>query len=269
MPGRSLVSGRYLVANTGRVWKPWWLMGGVRPQDCVAAYQPMGAHNLTESYTNLNNPARFNAAPGVAPTWSALNGWGFDGAATYLDLGFIPGDNWSAIIRYSAMPAANSRAMFGNRGDPRFYVNNAASLQFNYNTAGYSLTDISRPSGVIGMSKTSYVKDSVITAYAPGWAGALTKTCVIGGFKREAGNVDSLLAYNVLAVAFYSTDISPQFIRLTYAMNHCTEYQYNGWMKPTEMLGWTRKAGAVSISPSFGIGASRAVRIVPSRKVGL
>ena len=48
----------------------WYLAGGISASACVAAYQPKGSTSLAASYTNLNSPGTYNAAPGVAPTWA-------------------------------------------------------------------------------------------------------------------------------------------------------------------------------------------------------
>jgi hypothetical protein len=55
----------------------WWEAGGAT--DVLAAYQPLGASDLADSYINLANPGTNDAFPTVAPTWAAETGWTFDG----------------------------------------------------------------------------------------------------------------------------------------------------------------------------------------------
>lgn len=64
----------------------------------VAVYQPKGAANLVDSYTNIINPGTFDAAPGVAPTFVAASGWVFNGINQYLTTGVVPGASWTCII---------------------------------------------------------------------------------------------------------------------------------------------------------------------------
>ncbi len=86
----------------------WWLAGGVSPANAVGVYQPIGAADLSSSYTNLANPGTYNAAPGVAPTFSAATGWTFNGSTQYLDTGILPGLTWSALVRFSGLTGTAS-----------------------------------------------------------------------------------------------------------------------------------------------------------------
>ena len=87
--------------------------GGARidSANCIAAYCPIGAADLSASYGNLANPGTYDAAPGVAPTWSASTGWIFNGSSQYLKTGVVPTLNYSAICRFSAV--TNSAFLFG------------------------------------------------------------------------------------------------------------------------------------------------------------
>ena len=77
----------------------WWKIGSP-----VVAYQPKGAASLAASYTNLANSGTYDAAPGVAPTWNATDGWIFNGVNQYLTTGFTPSDvNTTAIVKYKDM----------------------------------------------------------------------------------------------------------------------------------------------------------------------
>jgi hypothetical protein len=77
----------------------WWEPAGAFT--VVAAYQPIGAASLEASYTNLANPGTFDAGPGVAPGWDAVNGWSFDGLAKYLRTGIVGSSAVSFLFRFS------------------------------------------------------------------------------------------------------------------------------------------------------------------------
>ena len=80
----------------------WWDADGTI-SGCVAAYQPIGAASLAASYSNLQNPGTYDAAPGTAPTFLAATGWTFNAATPqYLNTGVVPSSlNWTVIVRYS------------------------------------------------------------------------------------------------------------------------------------------------------------------------
>jgi hypothetical protein len=122
-------------APFGRVFRPpfgpalasaaaassWWLSGGISAVNCIAAYQPKGAADLAASYINLANPGTYNAAPGVAPTWDATDGWTSDGTQ-YLTTGITltTAGTWSAICRFSDI--SNAGRLFGTYTTNRWYI---------------------------------------------------------------------------------------------------------------------------------------------------
>lgn len=121
---------------TGGGVRKWWLAAGVAP---LAAYQPKGAASLAASYVNLASPGTFDAAPGVAPTWDATNGWVFDGSTQYLTTGITPASGWSLIARFSnAAPADSFRIIVGARGslNSRLYIAAGNTPQRTYGGGG-------------------------------------------------------------------------------------------------------------------------------------
>lgn len=92
----------------------WYLAGGVTP---IAAYQPKGSSSLAASYINLISPGTFDAAPGVAPTWDAVNGWTFNGSTQYLTTGIIPTTNqaYSMMVRFQNWSLVSGRVLAGRR----------------------------------------------------------------------------------------------------------------------------------------------------------
>ncbi|MBP9759242.1 hypothetical protein KBD45_06100, partial [Candidatus Dojkabacteria bacterium] len=96
---------------------PWYKVGGA--SGVVAAYQPIGATDLANSYVNKANPGTYNASPGVAPTWDAANGWIFNGTTQYLQNGIVPQFNqtWSVVAKMTgSVDIYGTRWSFGVRG---------------------------------------------------------------------------------------------------------------------------------------------------------
>ncbi|MEI6462589.1 MAG: LamG-like jellyroll fold domain-containing protein [bacterium] len=101
-----MMDGTY--TNDGWNQIPWWTLNN--STGTVAAYQPIGASSLANSYINKANPGTNDATTGVAPTWSASTGWTGDNSTTYLKTGIIPQANtWSAIARFSGMSGTNAQ----------------------------------------------------------------------------------------------------------------------------------------------------------------
>ena len=100
--------GRLGVGKQTSAAVPWWLSGGISAANCIAAYQPKGAADLAASYVNLANPGTYNAAPGVAPTWAAADGWTF-GGTNYLLCGSATLNHNDITVIVRADPADNIR----------------------------------------------------------------------------------------------------------------------------------------------------------------
>jgi hypothetical protein len=113
----------------------WYLTDGVSAADTVRAYQPIGAASLADSYSNLVNPGTGDAEPGVAPTWSAADGWNFNGSTQYLDTGVIPASSWTMLCRFSDIDtnAGGYCGVIGiyNNVTPQFFY----IMPFNVDTA--------------------------------------------------------------------------------------------------------------------------------------
>lgn len=79
----------------------WFLAGGVNAANCIAAYAPKGAASLAASYTNLANPGTYDATTTSAPTWSAANGWMFDGINQFVAQPVVFQQGYTFLIRFS------------------------------------------------------------------------------------------------------------------------------------------------------------------------
>ena len=116
LPGIGITTSRRAVsAATAN----WWEAGGAT--GCVAAYQPKGAASLAASYSNLANPGTYDAAPGVAPTWDATNGWIFSGSQ-YLTTGSAPiAHTYTVAVVFTGAPSA-VQVIFGYFGALAFRI---------------------------------------------------------------------------------------------------------------------------------------------------
>jgi len=119
-------------SNFGRILSPtfqpnsqakkaggWWLAGGIDPDDCIAAYQPKGAASYAASKVNLANPGTYDLTNGNDPSWSADNGWTFDGVNDHLyETTYEPTNTpFTVIVRLNNMKIDHSvsSAIFGLR----------------------------------------------------------------------------------------------------------------------------------------------------------
>jgi hypothetical protein len=83
----------------------WWLSGGIDPANVAGVWQPKGAASLAASYLRLaGNEGYADIDPavvgGVAPAWTAADGWMFTGTE-YLKCGVFPSAEQSVFLRYS------------------------------------------------------------------------------------------------------------------------------------------------------------------------
>lgn len=88
----------WIERNTGLIDK-WWLIPTINPSDVVAVYQPLGAGDQEDSYRNLVDELS-PAMPGIAPTWTAAEGWTFNGTTQYLTTGIMPTGDYTILARF-------------------------------------------------------------------------------------------------------------------------------------------------------------------------
>lgn len=185
----------------------WWEAGGAT--GAVGVYQPIGAASLAASYSNLANPGTYDAAPGVAPTFSAATGWTFNGTTQYLTIGSITiGAGWSALCRFSG---AGAGWLFGVEyaSQDRFHVVTAFGGRTYYRNGG-SVDTASYTSGVAGIAGQQGYKDGATDggAIASGtWSGS-ARVFVIGGANFNGVVPSGLYPGNIQALAIYNTTLS-------------------------------------------------------------
>jgi hypothetical protein len=199
-----------------------WYRAGGSPQP-VAAYQPKGAASLATSYVNLANPGVNDATvnSGGAPTWNALNGWGWAGGnLTALLTGVVPAAGYSMVIRFSNS-VSNRPELAGSfdGGNNRFLIHSSSAVAtiryyygstFNDGSAGLA-------GGVVAMTPAAgYLNGVAITTIAGVFNTASTRQIWIGGAN---GVANGAITGNIQAVAIYNTTLTaPQVAAVSAAI---------------------------------------------------
>jgi hypothetical protein len=194
--------------GAAEVADPWYLAGGAPTP--VAAYQPIGAASLAASYTNLVNPGTFDAAPGVAPTWSAVTGWGFNGSTQYLTTGVVPNsNNWTMLVRFSGVTsgAATVIGSYSADGLARFYLQPDYFGTKWYSNGGHAQSrGDGIASGVMAVAgRQPYLNgatDGAANLATGTWTNALP--AIIGAL-NHSGNAVQFFTGNVQSIAIYDT----------------------------------------------------------------
>lgn len=146
----------YGVVSQGGAIPLWYRAGGAPAP--VAAYLPKGAASLAASYINLPTPGVNDAAPGVAPTWNATDGWIHNGLTQYLTTGIVPTDTYTVIARFSNDANLAGRFMIGAKGagDSRHIISPKSSsagsvARYSYGAAGQDGSSAYSSSGVLAL----------------------------------------------------------------------------------------------------------------------
>lgn len=203
---------------------PWWLSGGMSVANCIAAYQPKGAASLAASYANLANPGTYDATPGVAPTWDAVNGWIFNGATQYLTTGFpIGATSWSAFIRFAGFaPVASVKGFFGaytGGTQAQLFQSTSATQRSYFNGGGLTISSAMPNSGVGGFAGNVAYLNGSAEAGSIG-AGTASGFNVFIGARNVAGGVNANAQINCAAFVVYNFTLSAaQVLAVTNAMN--------------------------------------------------
>jgi hypothetical protein len=198
---------------------PWWLSGGIPAANCIAAYQPKGAASLAASYVNLANPGTYNAAPGVAPTWDAVNGWTFASASLqYLKTGIVNGSGWSMIVKFSGAASVTGQRMIGTTAgaSANFYIAPFYINQVLYGAGGVVVSTPNVTSGILAVSGTACYRNGVADGTASAWSGTNTYEIYIGCL--NSGAAGNYFSGNIQAVAIYNTSIAAYIVALNSAM---------------------------------------------------
>jgi hypothetical protein len=213
-----------MAAGRGAV-TPWWLEGGIDPATAVAVYQPIGAASLAASYVNLANPGVNDAAPGVAPTFDAATGWGFNGDDQVLTTGVVPTNDqtWTAIARFSGgETAGNNRYLLAMRHTETRQFGLASSTSLGgvgYANGGIATVSPALASGVLAVAGAAGYRNGAINATGiTTWTGDASNPIVIGA--RSTGTLTQFFYIgNIQAVAIYNATLTaPQVAAVSAAM---------------------------------------------------
>ena len=201
----------------------WWLTGGIPAANCIGAYQPISAADYATSKSNLANPGTYDATEGVAPTFSAVNGWVHE-ENDYLKSGVVPADNFSAIVRYSNAINDSSSYLFGAlQATPSRYFelnpNRNGDMRFLYGDQILTISGGGEVAGVAAITPTHGYFDGVSVGNIPAYTwNAITLDIWLGIRHAAAGPTGSSFK-NIQAAAFYNIDIASYVAGLTTAMN--------------------------------------------------
>jgi hypothetical protein len=201
---------------------PWWLSGGVSAANAIAVYQPIGAASLAASYTNLANPGTFDAAPGVAPTWSAVDGWIFGGSPQRLTTGYTPTvpQAHTALIRFSDVTSVGGRWLFGAQSGGIFGIqpkDDQATPNVAYLSGFFVRVNPQLLSGVLGISGNQGFRNGTAE-------GTITNAGNVGvpiflGAVNAGGSPGGYITAKIQAFAIYTPALTaPQVAAISAAM---------------------------------------------------
>jgi len=201
-----------------------WLAGGIPRTACVAAYEPICAVSLADSYINRANPGTNNAAPGVAPAWAAETGWTFNGSTQYLTTGVVPTNDqaYSAIVRFSGISGGSGAYLLGlfNASGRVFSLRPNQSSQVVFSNGASVLSGVDMANGVLAIAGASGYRDGAYEASVTAWTGANALGIHIGAGSDAAGSPAAWRSGSIQAVYIYNVPITPTQVRaVTDAMN--------------------------------------------------
>lgn len=188
----------------------WWQIPG---QTCIAAYQPKGAASLAASYVNLANPGTNDAAPGVAPGWTAADGWVCSGSS-WLDTGLTPAldQSYSVAVRFSGASASN-RMPFGMLcGRGQLYYNprrgSADDMVFQHGVAQAAVLERASAGVAAIAGAYGFFDGSVSTGAMAGFGSSGDMYSIYVGAYNNAGSPGGSFYGGIQAVVIYSTTLS-------------------------------------------------------------
>lgn len=184
----------------------WWLTGGISAANCIIAYQPKGAASLDASYSNLAKPGTYDAALGVAPTWSATDGWIFDGISQTLNIAYTSKNNHSFIIRFSeADNSSNSILCAKGSGDMHIKPRYSTSIYVQYQYSSNPMrTEPGITNGILAIAGTKAYRNGVdegVTLDNVGSTGQHWIASLAGTSSYKAVKIQALAIYDTVLSA--------------------------------------------------------------------
>lgn len=216
-----------MIATVSAGGGPWYLAGGVPIANIKGAWVSKGAASQASSYINLVTPGTNDLTTTSAPSWTAADGWSFNGS-TFLDTGFVPADNqtWTAIVQYQGCTVLASNYIFGSYsagGASVFGVqpNRMGGVLAQYGDAGsYVINSPVQATGNLALAGRTVYRNGVadaltLPAMTPGRTYATT---YIGGSHLTTGALNqAITAGKVQCFALYNTVLSAVQVAAIYA----------------------------------------------------
>lgn len=201
-----------------------WLAGGIPRTACVAAYEPICAVSLADSYINRANPGTLDAtAPVAAPTWAESTGWTFNGTTEYLTTGYTHTKLSSFIARFSGTTAGNLCGSFAATAYLYVLPNGSTGVRWRYGNGTSPTIAPVMSAGVVAISGGYYFRDGAQETSVGFQSIALIDgqgPFRIGALGEGPTTITNYFVGNVQAVYIYNVPITPTQVKaVTDAMN--------------------------------------------------
>lgn len=209
-----------------RTSREWWSSRKIPITHCIAAYQPINAASLAESYINLVNPLTHTLVPGNAPTWDAATGWDFLKTSTqYLKTDIAPSNNYSVIVRFKDVAASMNNCIFGNflSTDGYYLLSSYGNLIYNYNFGlelSYTLPSLLKNNSVCLITESLlYEEKLMISTDPPTIKNVTVDVPLYIGARNFNGSAVNHATCKIQAIAFYDISIKEYISELVDAIN--------------------------------------------------
>jgi hypothetical protein len=187
----------------------WWEVSG---KTCIAAWQGIGAASQAASYENLANSGTYDLSLGVAPTWSTVTGWTFNGSTQWLETGITGGNSYTGIFRITSS-GAQAKAMFGETtgagAATRFniYPRYTGDVVYFRSGGNYNQSNTTT-SGVFAVTPAyGYIDGTPLGALTAPHSGSTSSTVALGGHK-VSGSVSEFWSGSIQAAAIYTATLT-------------------------------------------------------------
>lgn len=163
---------------------PWYLAGDIAPENCVAAYQAVGAESQAASYVNLANPGTHNLTATGAIAWGADTGWDWTGTGQYLTSTVSSALKPVTVLVRCTPAATNSMPLWAGAAS-------SGTFEFRLNQADLQL--LSQNVALIGASAGDYVVANTDAVYGVSYAGNGAYGLYVNGVLVASGTNDKTL----------------------------------------------------------------------------
>ena len=195
---------------------PWYLAGDILPENCIAAYQAIGAADISASMVNLANPGTYDLTvpTGSPPTFNTATGWASTQASPkYWDTGITPVYNTTSYIARFANGVNNENWLLGIcKNDFSKYFRCAPSRttadQWGLEIGSLLVGTGEVSTGTIGYGTNCFI-NGVKVANGARVSVSFTQSLWLMGVHREGTSAAHRdFEGNLLACAFYNIQLS-------------------------------------------------------------